>query len=908
MIRCPNCAGEVPSAAAFCPACGTPISSLSQMPTVAPGPAYGKGGAPQQPSTPNVRPPSSGSFLGGFAPGTILVERYRIMGLLGKGGMGEVYRADDLKLGQAVALKFLPRVFERDPAFLERFLAEVRTARQVSHPNVCRVYDVDDVDGRHFISMEYVDGEDLATLLRRIGRLPPAKALEIAQQLCSGLAAAHAQGVLHRDLKPSNIMIDGHGRARIADFGLAIPANDAAAKEFSGTPAYMAPEQLAGEGATVRSDIYALGLVLYELYTGKRAFEGTNFAELRRAHAEHAPAPLSSLTSDMDPVVETAILRCLEKNPARRPASALQLGAALPGGDPLAAAIAAGETPSPEMVAAAGEEGSLAPAKAWALLAAVTLLLVFTIFMQSLTTTVGLVRPEKPPAVMEEKAREILRALGYEEVPADSAGWYTRDGEQLAWRQKRMRTKALWQQLSSLEPTAMNFTYRQSPRPMVPVNWDSIIVTDDPPLEFSGMANLSLDMHGRLRFLKVIAPQYEENKAAAVAPDWNALFVQAGLEMARFSPVEAKWTPTVPYDVRMAWEGQLNDNPDEKFHITAAAFRGKPVYFSISGPWNRPTRQEVQAASLMSRISGSLLVLSVCLVLTGCGIFARRNVTAGRGDGKGAFRLAVVAVVATLGGWAFTSHFVSNPIIVFGTFMRSLNQSVFLGASLCLMYLALEPPIRRRMPELLISWSRVLGGRLRDPLVGRDVLIGLGVGLVVNLLPKIAMAGTVWFALPGGLPPTSNRFVLGGFGEALGDISKVFSIALVSSLGTLSLYFFLRLTIRWKWLGVVILILMHSIIWGGASDIFGSQFIWLSVGLLAGSAMILTLVRFGLVASYAAWAVMLMFNEFRIPLDMNRWYGYNLLAAIGVLAALAVFGFYTSLGGQPVFGKPLEDA
>ena len=273
----------------------------------------------------------------------MLAERYRIVGLLGKGGMGEVYRADDLKLGQPVALKFLPRAFERDSAFLERFLAEVRTARQVSHPNVCRVYDVDEVAGRNFISMEYVDGEDLATLLRRIGRLPPAKALEIAQQLCSGLAAAHAQGVLHRDLKPSNIMIDGHGRARIADFGLAVPATDTAAAEFSGTPAYMAPEQLAGQGASVRSDIYSLGLVLYELYTGKRAIEGATLADLRRAHSEHQPTAPSLLASEIDPVVERAILRCLEKEPAKRPASALQLAASLPGGDPLAAALAAGK-------------------------------------------------------------------------------------------------------------------------------------------------------------------------------------------------------------------------------------------------------------------------------------------------------------------------------------------------------------------------------------------------------------------------------------------------------------------------------------------------------------------------------------------------------------------------------------
>ena len=141
--------------------------------------------------------------------------RYRIVSLLGTGGMGEVYRADDLKLGRPIALKFLPEAVERDPVRLQRFLNEVRVAIKVSHVNVCRVHDIGEVDGRHFISMEYVDGEDLASLLRRIGRFPQERAVEIARQLCAGLAAAHEQKVLHRDLKPANVMIDGRGQVKI---------------------------------------------------------------------------------------------------------------------------------------------------------------------------------------------------------------------------------------------------------------------------------------------------------------------------------------------------------------------------------------------------------------------------------------------------------------------------------------------------------------------------------------------------------------------------------------------------------------------------------------------------------------------------------------------------------------------
>src|SRR5437879_5819631 len=212
-----------------------------------------------------------------FVPGTILSGRYRIVGLLGRGGMGEVYRADDLKLGQAVAMKFLANTLPQTAAILTRFSQEVRLARQITHPNVCRVFDINEADGRPFIAMEYIDGEDLSSLLRRIGRLPPDKALEVARQLFAGLAAIHEQGAVHCDLKPANVMLDGRGRVRITDFGLA----DLTGKDGhgAGTSAYMAPEQLAMQRITPKSDIYSLGLVLYELFTGQQAFTAASFIE-----------------------------------------------------------------------------------------------------------------------------------------------------------------------------------------------------------------------------------------------------------------------------------------------------------------------------------------------------------------------------------------------------------------------------------------------------------------------------------------------------------------------------------------------------------------------------------------------------------------------------------------------------
>jgi serine/threonine protein kinase len=265
----------------------------------------------------------------------LIAERYRIISLLGRGGMGEVFRADDLTLGQPVALKFLPESMTGQ-FMLERFHNEVRIARRISHPNVCRVYDIGETNNQVFLSMEYVDGEDLSSLLRRIPRLPADKALEIARKICAGLAAAHDKGVLHRDLKPSNIMLDGRGEVLIMDFGLAGLAHEIEDVR-SGTPAYMAPEQLVGKEVTARSDIYALGLVLYELFTGKPLFEGKTHDEIVRVRRESTPQRLSTVVRDLDPAVKLVVMRCLEEEPENRPSSGLIVSAALPGGEYLIA-------------------------------------------------------------------------------------------------------------------------------------------------------------------------------------------------------------------------------------------------------------------------------------------------------------------------------------------------------------------------------------------------------------------------------------------------------------------------------------------------------------------------------------------------------------------------------------------
>jgi serine/threonine protein kinase len=421
MQACSQCSSENPAANRYCGGCGVLLMARSPASLVA---------TQVHRTSPSSLSESSEDER--FLPGTLLGDRFRIVSLLGSGGMGEVYRATDLKLGQPVALKFLPAATAEDPAALARFHNEVRIARQIAHPNVCRVYDIGELEGLAYISMEYVDGEDLHSLLRRIGRLPSDKAVEIAQRLCAGLAAAHDRGVLHRDLKPANILIDGRGRVRIADFGLAGVAEEMHAGDSrSGTPGYMAPEQLAGKEVSVRSDIYSLGLVLYEMFTGKRAFDAKTRAELLELEERGEPPAPRSVVKDLDPAVDRLILRCLAADPRDRPASALSVAAGLPGGDPLAAALAAGETPSPEMVAQSSAKAGLSPRRAALVLGAVALTFgLFTLVNQKINL-LSKIPLDNSPEVLAAKAREIAERLGYPGRTEASAYGFERDGEYL---------------------------------------------------------------------------------------------------------------------------------------------------------------------------------------------------------------------------------------------------------------------------------------------------------------------------------------------------------------------------------------------------------------------------------------------------------------------------------------------
>ncbi|MBI4474890.1 MAG: serine/threonine protein kinase, partial [Acidobacteria bacterium] len=750
---------------------------------------------------------------------------------------------------------------------------------------------------------EYVDGEDLASLLRRIGRLPHDKGVQVGRQLCAGLAAAHEKGVLHRDLKPANIMIDGHGRVRITDFGLAIVGEDEAEpNRILGTPAYMAPEQFAGKGASVRSDIYALGLTLYEITSGKRAFTAPTIAELREQKDGSSPTAPSDIRPGLDPVVERVVMRCMEKDPRARPGSVVQIAMALPGGDPLAAAIAAGETPSPEMVAASGLKEGLRPAVAWGLLAFVIIGTFAVVQMSKSTELFRRVTLSKPPDALVERAREFLKKAGYSDA-VDSASGFAANEDFLRYVQDKSKTGVR----NNLDAGAVDFWYRQSPRPLErigfvpsgPAFWG--VTSTDPPQEFSGEALVRLDTEGRLRSLRAIPTQRESSGGPpAPGPDWALVFSEAGLDVSLWTPAEPEWNPLYYADVRAAWQGSLPKLPNIPVRIEAAAYRGKPVNFEIVGPWTRESRMVPYQATTLENGANLALVLIFATILGGGLFFARKNLRLGRGDRRGATRLALVVLCLEMIAWFFGEHHVTT-FYELGLFVMFLGWGLFFAALIWVLYIALEPFVRRGWPQILVSWTRVLAGEWRDPLVGRDVLIGCAVGVTLRGIIRLSFLLPLWFGYPEEMPIPLVLTTLSGTNLNIPAIIDCVMPGLFNGFGSLFLFCFLRVLLRKEWLAAVAVILVLSL-----PDILASQspLIAAPVMVAFGTLNLLVIVRVGLAAAVTAFFTFQILLKYPMTFDASAWYAGIGFTGFFVLAAVAIFGFRTSLGNQSALNVP----
>ena len=296
--KCPKCDTDNPSDSKYCKECATPLPSQEVSVT-------------KTLETPTEE----------LTRGTTFANRYEIIEELGKGGMGRVYRVEDTQLKQEVALKLIKPEIAKDKKTIERFRNELKLARNIRHKNVCGMFDLVETEGAHFITMEYIRGEDLKSFIHRSGQLAVGTAIRIAKQVCEGLSEAHKLGVVHRDLKSNNIMIDKEGNVRIMDFGIARSLKEKGITGegvMIGTPEYMSPEQVEGKEVDQRSDLYSFGVILYEMVTGRVPFEGDTPFTIGVKHKSERPKDPKELNAQIPENLNSIILRCLEKNKEER--------------------------------------------------------------------------------------------------------------------------------------------------------------------------------------------------------------------------------------------------------------------------------------------------------------------------------------------------------------------------------------------------------------------------------------------------------------------------------------------------------------------------------------------------------------------------------------------------------------
>lgn len=812
----------------------------------------------------------------------LFASRFRIEACLGRGGMGEVYRAEDLVLRQVVALKFLTVERVGDAAAARRLRDEVRLARRVSHPNVCRVHDIGEADGETFVSMELVRGEDLGSLLRRIGRLPPEKALEIGRQVAAALAAAHEAGVLHRDLKPANVMLDDRGRARLTDFGLAVARKAATGAEHAGTRGYMAPELLAGGSPTVRSDVFALGVLLHEFLTGRRP-----------AGSQAPAAPGSELAlPEIEPRVGKVILRCVAIDPAERPASALAVLAELCGGDAVAAALLAGQTPSPAAVAAAaGSPVSRRLALACLLGFGASVPLAVTLpWLRGVRLSVAeLGGLPHPPAVLALRARETLAAVGVTEPPGRPEVAFAYDREALR-HVRADPSPDRWQRARAALPAVVTYVFRKGmPSAGLPVT-RAAPVPREPPSYPPTSLSLRLAPDGRL--LRLVAGPDPTLPPGTATPDALAPSVArlAGLDPARLVPAEPLRTPPVFADRLSSWSTLLPQRPETPLCLTVATYRGRLVFAELSGPWT-PVPARSRRADL-SQVD--LAVWSEALILVAGLVLARRNLVAGRGDRQGAFRLATAVFAFGLTANLLRAD-AAGGLEALRLFTALTAAALYDAASVWVFYLALEPHVRRAWPEWLVSWVRLLSGRVQDPIVGRDILLGITAhqGLALGSLTILAAATAAGLDNPGfathPAPLAGTRLFL----AALADAPRNGIM-----LGTFYLLVLLlvRKLVPGRAATPVFAVVLFALLLGSFGVASGSLFspLWAPLAGFYSAGLTLVLVRQGLLPTIVVASLMDLVISMVPTFDLEAWYADQMLWVMALQLAIALWAYRTS--------------
>jgi hypothetical protein len=441
---------------------------------------------------------------------------------------------------------------------------------------------------------------------------------------------------------------------------------------------------------------------------------------------------------------------------------------------------------------------------------------------------------------------------------------------------------------------------------MIAENAEHRVLTEDPPLTLPGMLLIELDPAGRLGGFTAVPPQYDAAPAAAAEPDWTKVFAEAGLEPGLMRPTASTWAAPVDSDRKAAWEGTYPGQPDPPIHVEAASYHGRPIWFRVLGPW---APREPAPFFLLLRGSGlaeSVFLAALFLTQLAAVLLARKNVRAGRSDRRGAWLLAIFAFSTWLFAAVIRADHFASVAEEYGVVLDLVTRSLYWAALLWVLYVALEPYARRRWPQALISWSRLLAGRLADPMVGRDLLLGVVAAVGVALIAALA---TTFLPAWLGAAPLSPRSTLisplSGTKHMVFALFRFLPVGVAQALIGFCMLLLLRVLLRKDALAMAAFMAI-SFAYNFGSVSRGENF-----ALEAGVAMLLSVilafifVRLGLLAlSTLAWSIAILTGA-PLTLDLSAWYADRSLIAMAALAGLALYGFYTSVGGKPLFGASL---
>lgn len=417
------------------------------------------------------------------------------------------------------------------------------------------------------------------------------------------------------------------------------------------------------------------------------------------------------------------------------------------------------------------------------------------------------------------------------------------------------------------------------------------------------MNTVVLDSSGKLVGFLWVPPQIETTGAAAPDPDWNQMLAASGLDPASLKPVEPTWLPPTGFDRRFGWRGYYPEDPKTEMQISAASYRGKPVYFHVIGPWSQPWRMQTPQRSRSQTVRITTFIIGGFVTLILAALFARRNLRLGRGDRRGAFRIsAFMFSTAALTG-LLTAHHVPDLAAEWQVLIRITEAALFISSFVWLYYLALEPFVRRQWPELLISWTRLLSGHFRDPLIGRDLLVGILGGSIFAIGVHVANSLPGWYNLPGQTTIPTSPLAVSSAQDLIGYLLSTIVNGLFPAFAITFTLFLVRTLARNYWLSVLItgvVLLLTNL--GGENFLLETPFVILGTVIT-----MFVLLRFGILALAVSVFAADLLTSCPISFDFSQWYAPHTVFLACVLFAGLFYGVRVASGNKPLLERIISD-